>query len=209
MTTKQIIEDITLWTGENICKKIKLKLPDDNANDGRYELQTVTPAAFPLFVPAKDRMPPNIQAPIPSVAVQLVEGSDNLKKGERRMRIRLCLSTWNPGTHPGERLYPVRDESKLGGYTCQIGDASKEKYQRNYDGWKDLYNFQDIALAALEGTEFFAGIRIDMEEPITYGSFTEDGVIWDYYPYWSGWIAFTAICGMPYKRSEEIRKLLD
>lgn len=209
MTTKQIIEDITLWTDENICKKIKLKLPDDDTNDGRYELQTVTPAAFPLFVPAKDRMPPNIQAPIPSVAVQLIEGSENLKKGERRLRIRLCLSTWNPGTHPGERLYPDRDESKLGGYTYQMGDASKEKYQRNYDGWKDLYNFQDIALAALEGTEFFAGIRIDMDEPVTYGPFTEEGVIWDYYPYWSGWIAFTAICGMPYKRSEEIRKLLD
>lgn len=208
MTTKQIIEDITLWVDESICKKIKLKLPDDSRNDGYYELQEVNPAAFPLFVPAKDRMPPNIQAPVPSIAVQLLEGKDSLKKGERRIRIRLCLSTWNPGIHPGEKMHPYKKKSAFGGSVYRRGDKSEEQYVRNGDGWKELYNFQDIALSELEGKEFFAGVRIDMEEPITYGPFTEEGVIWDYYPYWNGWIAFTVICGVPYKRSEEIRDLL-
>lgn len=208
MTTKQIIENITQWVEENICNKITLKVPDDDVNDNRYELQMETPAAFPLFVPAKDRMPPNVRAPIPSVAVQLLEGKDNLKKGERRLRIRLCLSTWNPGIHPGEELHPVKDESVLGGYTYERRDKSEEKYERNSDGWKDLYNFQDIAISELEGAEFFAEVRVDMDEPITYGPFTEDGVIWDYYPYWAGWISFVVICGLPCRKSEEIRDLL-
>lgn len=210
MTTKQIIEDITSWVGENICEKIELKLQDDDKVDGCYGLQMVKPAAFPLFVPAKDRMPPNVSAPVPSIAVQILEGKDDLKKSERRIRIRLCLSAWNPGIHAGEKLNPVkRKKGALGGYVYNRGDEPEEPYERNSDGWKDLYNFQDIALSELEGAEFFAGVRIDMEEPITYGPFTEDGVIWDYYPYWNGWIAFTVICGVPYKKSKEIYDLLN
>ena len=208
MTTREIIEGVTSWVADNICAKIELKLPDDNSNDGRYEVQRVTPAAFPLFVPAKDRVPPNVKAPIPSVAVQLLEGSDKLAAGERRLKLRLCLSTWNPGTHKGETLHPVEDAAAVGGYHYEAYQEG-ETYQRNSDGWKDLYNFQDIALAKLEGAEIFAGVRIDNEEPITYGPFSEDGVIWDYYPYWSGWIAFSVVCGVPYKKSETIRNLLN
>ena len=209
MTTKQIIEGVTDWVRDEICSKIKLKLPNDSTNDGRYHVKMVTPAAFPLFAPAKDRMPPNVQAPIPSVAVQLLEGSDDTKGGIRRLKLRLCLSTWNPGTHPGETYHPIEDDAALGGYRYELGDAAEEKYQRNADGWKDLYNFQDIALSELEAAEFFTEVRIDQEQPITYGPFTEDGAIWDYYPYWCGWIAFTVLCGVPYKKSEAIRDLLN
>lgn len=209
MTTKQIIEGMTDWVRDEICSKIKLKLPNDDANDGRYQVKLVNPSAFPLFVPEKDRMPPNVEAPIPSVAVQLLEGSDNIKSDIRKLKIRLCLSTWNPGTHPGDTWIPIKDAAALGGYSYRQGDTEGEKYKRTGEGWKDLYNFQDIALSQLEGAEFFADIRIDMNEPITYGPFTEDGVIWDYYPYWSGWIAFTVICGVPYKKSEAIRDLLN
>ncbi|MGP1348512.1 MAG: hypothetical protein ACTTK0_02570 [Stomatobaculum sp.] len=208
MTTKEIIEGVTSWVNENICAKIELKLPDDNANDSRYTVKMVTPAAFPLFVPAKDRIPPNVQAPIPSVAVQLLEGSDHLAKGERRLKLRLCLSTWNPGTHPGETYHPVEDPEALGGFRYEI-DPEGETYTRNSDGWKDLYNFQDVALSQLEAAELFASVRIDNEEPITFGPFSEDGVIWDYYPYWCGWIAFSVVCGVPYKKSEAIRNLLN
>lgn len=209
MTTKEIIEKITAWVDEAICSRIELKLPNDEANDGRYQVKFVNPAAFPLFVPAKDRMPPNVEAPIPSVAVQLLEGSDNIKSDIRKLKIRLCLSTWNPGTHPGEKWIPVEDDAALGGYSHRQGDIEGERYKRTGEGWKDFYNFQDIALSQLEGAGLFADIRIDMDEPITYGPFTEDGAIWDYYPYWSGWIAFTVICGVPYKKSEAIRDLLN
>ncbi len=208
MTTKDIIEGVTSWVAENICTKIQLKLPDDSANDGRYRVQMVAPAAFPLFVPAKDRIPPNVKAPIPSIAVQLLEGSDQLATGERRLKLRLCLSTWNPGTHPGETLHPIEDVDALGGYKYETNPEG-ETYNRNSDGWKDLYNFQDIALRELESAELFAGVRVDNMEPITYGPFSEDGVIWDYYPYWCGWISFSVVCGVPYKKSETIRNLLN
>lgn len=58
MTTKKIIEGITDWVQEAICGKIELKVPDDNANDDGYNIKRVHPAAFPLYLPAKDRIPP-------------------------------------------------------------------------------------------------------------------------------------------------------
>lgn len=209
MTTKAIIEGVTAWVNDNICQKIELKLPDDMRNDGDYSVKMVNPAAFPLYIPAKDRIPPRVHAPIPSVTVQMMEGADDIKSDTRTMRLRLCLATWNPGSHSGEKLVPIEDPSVLGGYRYTQEPSTEEMYERNGNGWKDLYNFQDIALAALEGTEFFAGVRISQDDPITYGPFTEDGVIWDYYPYWHGWICFTIICGAPQKKQEGIRSLLN
>ena len=92
MTTKKIIEGITDWVQEAICSKIELKVPDDNANDDGYNIKRVHPTAFPLYLPAKDRIPPGIVAPIPSITVQMMEGSDNIKDKERKMKIRLCLA---------------------------------------------------------------------------------------------------------------------
>lgn len=208
MTTKEIIEGVTAWVNENICSKIELKLPDDNTNDDGYTVKRVNPAAFPLFIPARDRIPPKIKAPIPSICVQLMEGADDLTNDKRTMKIRLCMATWNPGKNSGETLKPTENPEALGGYTYAPEPVTEDMYERNGDGWKDLYNLQDIALAELEGTEFFAGVRILQDEPITYGPFTEDGAIWDFYPYWHGWICFTITCGVSHKMPETYRNLL-
>lgn len=78
MTLVNSIDKIVSWLTENVCSKITLKLPDDYRNDTGYDVVMVNPAAFPLYVPGKDRLPPNVAAPIPSVCVQLMEGSDEL-----------------------------------------------------------------------------------------------------------------------------------
>lgn len=209
MTTKKIIEGITDWVQEAICGKIELKVPDDNANDDGYNIKRVHPVAFPLYLPAKDRIPPGIVAPIPSITVQMMEGSDNIKDKERKMKIRLCLATWNPGKHSGETMIPTENPNALGGYSYTQESTTEEMYQRNGDGWKDLYNFQDVALSALESTQFIAGARISQDDPVNYGPFIEDGTIWDYYPYWHGWISFTIICGTGMKTPDTVRELLD
>lgn len=208
MTTKQIIENLTQWVSENICSKIELKVPDDYQDGGDYNLVNKNPEAFPLYVPAKDRLAPTAVAPIPSVCVQLMEGSDDIRNHSRTMKIRLSLSTWNPGHHAGDNMIPVEDPTVLGGYKYIRDDSPEDEYQRNSDGWKDLYNFQDIALAALEGSQIIAGVRVDSSVPITYGPFTEDGEIWDYYPYWFGWVCFTISCGVPERKAASYSDLL-
>lgn len=86
MTLVNSIDKIVSWLTENVCSKITLKLPDDYRNDTGYDVVMVHPAAFPLYVPGKDRLPPNVAAPIPSVCVQLMEGSASSyrKRGSSR-----------------------------------------------------------------------------------------------------------------------------
>ena len=65
------------------------------------------------------------------------------------------------------------------------------------DGWKDSFNFADLVLRELENTEYIGGLRLAKETPIKFGLFTEDGNVWDYYPYWHNWISFELEAGIP------------
>ena len=196
MTLVNSIDKVVEWLTANVCSKITLKLPDDARNDKGYEVEMVHPAAFPLYVPGKDRLPPKVAAPIPSVCVQLMEGSDDLTKKQRQLQIRLCLACWNPGKHGSEILHPRKNAGAVGGYSYYIntGEAAKT-YTRNMDGWRDAFNLADLVLREIESAEYIAGHRLAKEQGIKFGLFTEDGNVWDYYPYWHNWITFTLEVG--------------
>lgn len=209
MTLVQSIDGVVEWLNEKVCNQITLKLPDDYKNDGSYDVEFVTPAAFPLYVPGKDRLPPSVAAPIPSVCVQLMEGTDDLLKRKRQLQIRLCLACWNPGEHGGEVFHTRKDESKLGGYSYyRLTDETAKTYTRNMNGWRDLFNFKDLVLRELEGTEYIAGHRLVKETGIKFGMFVEDGNIWDYYPYWHSWITITLESGVVARTPEIYKNLL-
>ena len=209
MTLQNIIEGVAAWAQTAICDGLALKLPDDDANDGAYPGETVTPTAFPCFVPAKDRLPPGVRAPIPSVCVQLVDGKDELASGKRTVSMRLNLAVWYPGTHGAEIAAPVADAGQLGGkkYRKYTTEQELTAYTRNMDGWRGAWAFADRALRAIENTEFIAGLRLVKEAPdgITYGPYKEDGKEWDYYPYWFLWIDFDLEAG-PVHRTPDIYK---
>ena len=197
MTLVQSIDKVVAWLNENVCSQINLKLPDDYKNDKSYDVEFVHPAAFPLYVPGKDRLPPSVPAPIPSVCVQLTEGSDDLLKKQRQLQIRLCLACWNPGEHGGEVLHTRENAKALGGYSYySVTGKAAQTYARNMEGWRDSFNFADLVLRELEGTEYIAGHRLVKESGIKFGLFTEEGNIWDYYPYWHSWISFTLEAGV-------------
>lgn len=209
MTLVQSIDKVVDWLRESVCPQITLKLPDDYKNDESYDVEFVTPAAFPLYVPGKDRLPPSVPAPIPSVCVQLMEGSDDLLQKKRQLQIRLCLACWNPGEHGAEMLIPRKNPAALGGYSYYraTGETAKT-YARNMEGWRDLFNFADLVLRELEGTEYIDGHRLVKEAGIKFGVFTEDGNIWDYYPYWHNWISFTLEAGVVTKTPKAYEDLL-
>lgn len=211
MTNVEIIEGVTAWAQEAICDKLALKLPDDDANDTTFPGDTVTPAAFPMFVPAKDRLAPNIAAPIPSLCVQLKEGKDALLDGKRTLKVRMSLSAWNPGIHGSEYMVPYENQEATGGwaYRKYTQPEAAEIYTRNMNGWRDVWNFADKVLQELEGTEYIAGLRLVKEgDGITYGPFTEEGAIWDYYPYWFLWIDFALECGVAHREPEIYKNFL-
>ena len=209
MTLVQSIDNVVEWLNANVCSQISLKLPDDYKNDTNYAVEFVKPTAFPLYVPGKDRLPPAVPAPIPSVCVQLVEGSDDLLKKKRQLQIRLCLACWNPGKHGGEVLHARKNGKALGGYSYYTVDGeAAQTYTRNMEGWRDSFNFADLVLRELEGTEYIAGHRLVKESGVKFGLFTEEGNIWDYYPYWHNWISFTLEAGVVAKTPELYKDLL-
>lgn len=197
MTLLESIDRITEWVQSEICDKIELKIPDDYRNDASYPVEYIHPAAFPLYVPGKERLAPNVRAPYPSVCVQLMEGSDDLLKKSRLLQIRLCLCCWNPGTHGDEIFHPRTNAAALAGRSYFRESAGVDQaYRRNSDGWRDVFNLADLVLQEVEGTEYIAGHRLAKESPIKYGLFTEDGAIWDYYPYWHSWVSFSLEAGI-------------
>lgn len=208
MTLVESIDKLVAWFNENVCGQIRLKLPDDYKNDTSYDVEFVNPAAFPLYVPGKDRLPPTVRAPIPSICVQLMEGNDDLLEKRRQMQIRLCLACWNPGEHGGEVAHPKPDPAALGGYSYYTTKEAEQTYTRNMDGWRDSFNLMDLVLRELEGTEFIAGHRLVKESGIKFGLFTEEGNIWDYYPYWHSWITITLEAGVVVRTPKEYENLL-
>ena len=208
MTLVQSIDRLVEWLNANVCSQITLKVPDDYKNDADYGVKFINPSAFPLYVPGKDRLAPDAAPPIPSVCAQLMEGSDDLPARKRHLKIRLCLACWNPGEHGNELFIPRADARKQMGYVYRVGNESEQLYTRNMEGWRDSFNFTDLVLREVENTEYIAGLRLVKEDGIKFGLFTEDGNIWDYYPYWHSWITFTLEAGVVIKTPEIYKNLL-
>lgn len=204
MTITQTLDKLQAWFDEKLCQKLTLKLPTDNTIDGTVEF--VHPATFALYVPAKDRIPPNVQAPIPSLLIQIMDGDDRPMDHLRKINVRLCLATWSPGIQTSEMLVPREEPSAPMGYVYHQGQEPV-RYMRGYEGWRDIWNFIDSTLALLEREATIAGMRIVKEDGISYGPFTEDGAIWDYYPYWHSWVKFGLECGI-LAQVPEIEELL-
>ena len=183
------IETVRDWLTAEVCPLVKLKLPDDNATDASYPYKLVNPAAFSLFVPSKDRTPPNIAAPIPSVCVQIVQGDDDLLQSARDIKIRLCFSAWDPGYHGPDIFKPKGDGS--GTYIQQYNEAAASYFVKNGEGWRDAWNFVDTALRLIENAEYLGDLRVIKEKGITFGPVTEQDAVPDFYPYWFAWAEFS------------------
>lgn len=174
------------WLQANVCDKVQLKLPlDENAAAG-YEYELVHPAAFALFTPTKDRLPPKVRAPIPSVCLRLLEG-EHVQGGTHTMQLILNFCAWNPGTHGKDIFVPVEPGAGIKGYNQQ----ATAEYQRTADGWQDVFSLIDYTLRALENAEYIADMRILSENGIKYGMTSDKEGLDDFYPYWLGWITFS------------------
>ena len=190
MSIVQSIDKITAWVEQTVCSKVKMKLPaeDKQATDGGYDYQLAAPAAFPLFVPTKDRLPPRIIAPFPSVCVRLVESKDHLIAGKRVLKVQFCLSVWDPGRHGPDVYLPV--DNTRGQFVQIPGEDAQKWYRRDGDGWRDAWNFMDTAIRELENAEYIDGLRLVKEQTIDFGPLAEQDAIPDYYPFWYAWIEF-------------------
>ncbi len=192
MAVVTILDSVTDWVRKNICSQIRLKVPpadEQAATDAGYEYNRVNPAAFTLFVPTKEKLLPPVISPIPSVCVRFIEGTDNLAGDSGSIGIQLCFSSWSTGTHGEDILLPDPDNPKKAHQWT--GEEADAYFKRNGDGWRDAWNFVDIALREIESRTEIAGFAIDRSVPVKFGPLTEQEAIPDYYPFWFSWVSFT------------------
>ena len=71
MSVVHLIDTLTEWAKDNICDKVRLKMPPGNEkpDDEGYEYNLVNPAVFPMYVPTEEKLPPNIHSPFPSICI--------------------------------------------------------------------------------------------------------------------------------------------
>ena len=184
MSVVHVIDTLAAWAKQNICDNVKLKLPPKNleANDAEYSYETVTPSVFPMYVPTSEKLPPQIHSPFPSLCVRFIKGTDELSVNTGHMDVQFCFSAWDPGTHGQDVFQPNGD--------MNFSKQETRTFERNGDGWREVWNFVDTALRAVESVTNIEGYTIDRGTPIEYGPLTEQEAIPDFYPFWFAWLSF-------------------
>lgn len=205
MSIVKILDDVTLWARKNICSKIELKVPPQNGepNDYDYKYKTANPAALTMFVPTEDKLPKDVPAAFPSLCVRFIEGEDDLSKKQGTIGIQFLLSVWNPGTHAADRFVPSQGDP----FRWMADPNAKNQFERNGDGWRDVWNFADIAVKAVETATHIAGYKIDKSTPVKFGPLTEQEAVPDYYPFWFAWVSFQLTYPLM-RNTEDFQKFL-
>ena len=192
MTVVTALDILADWARENIAPKISLKVPPDSeqeATDAGYEYRRVNPAVFAMYVPTKEKLPPAIISPFPSICVRFMEGADDLSSGKGSIGIQLCFSAWDTGTH-GEDIVLPNPENGLEPKHW-TGPEADAYFRRHGVGWRDAWNLVDIALREIERVTNIGGLVIDRKTPVRFGPLTEQEAIPDFYPFWFSWVSFS------------------
>lgn len=198
MTITDSLIKISDWLNREVCScfMFKNEPPQGQPITDQYEYKEVNPQAFPFMVPARDKLPPNITVNMPSVCVQIVDGSDEVARGKRDININLGIATWNPGVHSKDIYYPKGTEPD-----------EPEKYRSGYDGWMDTWNFIDATIRKLESITKIDNLYLAPDIPIRFGPYKEQDTIPDFYPHWFGYIQFTVRSDF-IRNNKEIEDLL-
>lgn len=171
MTVINNLEVVADWLRLNVCEKLTFKKPDDDKVGDSYKYALVHPDVHIMYAPTKDMMPKNRHVS-PSIIVQFDTQKEYAKSHNGLIYFKLGFTTWNPGIH------------------------DNGKYERNVEGWRDVWNFVECTKEAIKNTEFINHIRVRLEDGIECGPIKEQGAIADFYPYWFAYLCFTGEFGV-------------
>lgn len=189
MSVVHLLDTVTEWAQSNICDWIELKQPPadlDAPTDAEYDYKLVNPAAFAMYLPTSEKLPPTIKAPFPALCVRAVAGEDNQAAGSGFVDIQFAFASWDPGLHGEDILKPNGN----GTFRRWSGEEAAEYFRRTGTGWRDAWNFVDKALRAVESVSNIGGFTVDKLVPVKFGPMDEQVSIPDLYPTWFAWISF-------------------
>lgn len=206
MSVVHLIDTLTEWARQNVCEHIQLKVPPSNpedAVDAEYAYKLTTPAAFSMYVPTAEKLPPNAHPPLPSLCVGFATGQDEPAAGRGFVDVQFSFSTWDPGLHDKDILVPVGGNTKR----WETGEVENH-FRRTGDGWRDAWNFVDIALRAVESVTHIGGYSIDRSTPIKFGPLAEQEGIPNLYPFWFAWVSFRVNYPLTMRNIEDLNEFL-
>lgn len=182
-----ILNDLTEWVQKNICndETVNLLKPDNEKMDETYEKVYVKPTAYPLYLPPKTNR--KEESKIPAVIVQTGQNTTDMVKHKERLDIQLSFVLWNPGK------YEETEEEKT--------------FERNYEGWNDLWKLIDLAKRKIQSEVYICGFKLDITTPMKSGMFNTDEEVTKY-PYWSGYLTFTVEFGQSARVQTKIDNFL-
>ena len=185
MSVVHIIDTLTKWARENVCNEIQLKVPPDNteAMDSGYDYKLANPTAFPMYIPTGDKLPKDM-FDHPCLCVRFISAQDDTANKRGSMDVQIVFCVWDPGQHSEDVFQPNGD----GSYRRQ--GATDAKFERNGSGWRDVWNFVDLAVNKLESVTNIGNCTIDKSTPMEYGPAKVDEAIADYYPFWYAELSF-------------------
>lgn len=188
MSVVHVIDTLTDWARKNVCEQIKLKVPPQNdmENDEGYAYELATPSTFGMYVPTSEKLPPNIHSPFPSLCVGFTSGEDTPAENSGHLDVMFSFSTWDTGVH-GKDIFHIVGDKKAERWS---GSEADEYFKRSGEGWRDAWNFVDIALRAIESVTHIDGYTIDRATPIKFGPLAEQEGIPNLYPFWFAWVSF-------------------
>ena len=196
-----VIDTLTEWAKKNICSQIRLKVPPENdaAMDSGYSYQLENPEAIPMYVPPSDKLPKGIRFVHPSLCVRFMKAGDSAATDKGYVDIQFLFSVWDPGDHGKDVYLPNGD----GTYRKQ----DDPNFEKGSSGWRDVWNFVDVARRSLESVTSIDGLAIDKGTDIEYGPITEQEAIVDFYPFWYSWLSFRVTYPLM-RYNEDIEKYL-
>lgn len=174
------LDIIKSWLEKEICPNFKLKEANDENVDATYSYEIVNPSVFILYVPPKELIPEKNR--VPSICVQFDDGQET-RDGGGKLNVRLQFSIFNPGEH------------------------TENGFDRNTEGWRDVWNLIDYTMERIRNTEVIEGLRIVKEDGVKCGPISDQGQIPLFYPYYFAWLTFSVEYGIPSAKTQ-IRHLL-
>ena len=192
MSIVSSIDTIAKWAEEEICTLVKLKKPPelDEPTDELYDYERITPSCFTMFIPNEERLSesvPDMKPPFPSLCVQLQSGE--IKGIQNTMNVMFWFSTWESGTH-GKDVLTLNGD---GTWT----EGKDESFQVLYGGWRDAWNWADMAIEKLKKKVRIGNLEILKDVPIKFGPAKEKEDLVDAYPFWFAWLSFSVRETMP------------
>ena len=154
------MDKLTDWTQKEICSKLEFKKPSSRG-DASYNYELTAPAVYPCFNPAEDKSP---TPRAPSVTIQIDKFRETLES-EMSADIAFIFVIWNTGIHDNR-------------------DPQNKKFEKNIEGWRDLWHFMDTARNAILKNFNIAGFEISGE--ITGRPLMGDDTITGTYPFFYG-----------------------